>query len=146
MGPYALALVGISLGAKEAGERGLATDVARLAIADDRLDGSALASGLASAATVRLDRPQRWALSLADVAEDSDEHARVVAEAIARVLPDLRDRPSASLVALLRLLDELLASTGEGPVAEARPALDSLATSGGQTGRLARSIRGRASD
>ena len=38
-----------------------------------------LAQGFAAAAAVQLDRPQRWALSLADVAAESVSHARVVA-------------------------------------------------------------------
>jgi hypothetical protein len=146
LGPHALELLGIALGAKEAGERGLASDIARLAMADGRLDAVGLAQGMVAAAAVELDRPQRWALSLADVSVESDGHARIVAEAIARALLDLGGRPGGSLVALLRLLDELLASTAGAPALQALPTLDSLATSGGQTGRLARSIRRRGSD
>ena len=43
IGPHARLLIGIALGQKEAGERGLATDVARLALADGRLTAPDLA-------------------------------------------------------------------------------------------------------
>jgi hypothetical protein len=144
LGPHGLALVGIALGAKEAGERGLAADVARLAIQDGRLDAEGLARGLSAATAVGLDRPQRWARSLADVAADSHGHARAVAGGIGRALPVLRGRPPGPLVPLLRLLDELLARLGSSPPSEARAALEALAASGGQSGRLARTVLSRA--
>lgn len=143
LGPHALELLAIALGAKEAGERGLAADVARLAIADARLDATGLARAFAAAASLKLDRPQRWAQSLADVAADSDRHAGAVAEVIARSLGAVRDRPAGSLVPLLRLLDELLAAIGCPVVDQARPQLETLGSSGGQAGRLARSILAR---
>lgn len=144
LGPHALTLLGIALGAKEAGERGLATDVGRLAIADGRLDAAGLGRGLAAATAVQLDRPQRWALSLADVAADSDRHAAAVAAGIAGALPSVVARPPGRLVPLLRLLDELLAQTRGRPSVEARPPIEALSRSGGQAGRLARSILARA--
>jgi hypothetical protein len=143
IGPQARLLLGIALGAKEAGERGLAADVVMLALADGRLDAAALGDGLTGAAAVSADRPNRWAISLADVASRSDHHASVVAEAVACCLPALADRPAGKLVPLLRLLDELLAGPGSPPAAEARPVLDGVAGSGGQAGRLARSILSR---
>jgi len=143
IGPHAGTLVGIALGAKEAGERGLATDVARLALADGRLTASTLAEGLTTAAAARCDRPNRWAVSLADVAADSRRHAAAVAAAIAASLPALVDRPPAKLVPLLRLLDELLATTGDTAAADGRASLERFKTGGGQAGRLARSILSR---
>lgn len=143
IGPHALALLGIALGAKEAGERGLATDVVRLALADGRLTASSLAEGLSASAAVTCDRPNRWAPSLADVAAHSHAHATAVAEAVARTLPALAGRPSAKLVPLLRLLDELLAGTGRPSAEDARPPLERLVAAGGQAGRLARSILSR---
>jgi hypothetical protein len=143
LGPHALQLLGIALGAKEAGERGLATDVGRLAIAEDRLDADGLARGLAATVSIALDRPQRWALSLADVAAESDRHAGVVADGIGAALSAIAGRPPRSLVPLLRLVDELLAGTGRPLSAEARPTLEALAKSGGQAGRLPRSILAR---
>lgn len=140
---HAIELIGIALGAKEAGERGLASDVARLAIAGGRLEAAGLARGFAAAATLKLDRPQRWAQSLADVAADSDRHTGVVAESIARSLGAVRERPGASLVPVLRLLDELLAETGSRVVEAAHPDLEALGSLGGQAGRLARSILAR---
>jgi hypothetical protein len=143
LGPHARTMIGIALGAKEAGERGLATDIARLALADGRLTASDLAQGLTAAAAVACDRPNRWALSLADVAAHSGRHAAAVAEAIAQSLPALAERPSAKLVPLLRLLDELLAGTGTPPAEEARPPLERFVGAGAQAGRLARSILSR---
>ena len=144
IGPHARVMLAIALGAKEAGERGLAADVVGLALADGRLAASGLADGLTDAAAVACDRPNRWAVSLADVATRSDHHAAAVADAVAGCLPALADRPAAKLVPLLRLLDELLAGPGSPPAAEAGPLLEVLAGAGGQAGRLARSILSRA--
>ncbi len=146
IGPHARALVGIALGAREAGERGLATDVVRLALTDGRLTASGVAEGLTAAAAADCDRPIRWAVSLANVATGSTGHAVAVAEAIARSLAALADRPPAKLVPLLRLLDELLAGGGTPPMAEGRPSLQRLAGRSGQAGRLARSILSRGWD
>jgi len=143
IGPHARTLVGIALGARDAGERGIATDVARLALADGRLTAMSLAEGLRTAAVAACDRPNRWAVSLADVAADSPAHAAAVAEAIARTLPALADRPPAKLVPLLRLLDELLAATAGQAAPDGRAALERLAAGGGQGGRLARSALAR---
>jgi hypothetical protein len=143
IGPHARLLLAIALGAKEAGERGLAADVVGLALGDGRLTASGLAEALSDAAAAACDRPNRWAAPLADVATRSDHHASVVAEAVARCLPALADRPTAKLVPLLRLLDEVLAATGSPAAAEARPVLEGVAGAGGQAGRLARSILSR---
>jgi Family of unknown function (DUF6493) len=143
IGPHGRALVGIALGAKEAGERGLATDVATLALGDGRLTASTLAEGLRAAAAISCDRPNRWALSLADVAAPSDDHAAAVADAIGRTLPALAGRPPAKLVPLLRLLDELTAGTGAPAPTDARPVLEDIGAAGGQAGRLARSVLAR---
>lgn len=143
IGPHGRTLLGLALGAKEAGERGLATDVVRLALADGRLTASGLAEGLTATTLVACDRPNRWALSLADVAAASGDHAAAVADAVAQSLPALAERPSAKLVPLLRLLDELLAGTGMPPAEAARPPLERLVGAGGQAGRLARSILAR---
>ena len=143
IGPHGRVLLGLALGQKEAGERGLATDVVRQAVADGRLDAAGLAEGLTATVALACDRPNRWALSLADVAGHSDNNARVVAEAIGRTMPDLAERPPGKLVPLLRLLDELSAATNNPLVEEARPALEHLGRATGQAGRLARSILAR---
>ena len=109
IGPHARALIGIALGAKEAGERGLATDIVSLALADGRLTASALAEGLAAAAAVACDRPNRWAISLADVAAVSDA-TPPPSPRRSPVLPPWPIARAAKLVPLLRLLDELLAA------------------------------------
>jgi len=144
IGPHGRMLLGLALGQKEAGERGLATDVVRKAVADGRLRAVDLAEGLAATVPIACDRPSRWAISLADVAAHSDANATVVAEAFGRTLPALGERPPAKLVPLLRLLDELLASTGAPPVEDARPSLERLGRASGQASRLARSILARA--
>lgn len=143
IGPHARTLLGIALGAKEAGERGLATDVVRLALADGRLTASDLAAGLAAAAAADCDRPNRWSLSLTDVAAASGDHAAAVAEAVAHTLPALADRPPARLVPILRLLDEQLARSGTPLAEDARPPVEGLVHAGGQTSRLARSVLAR---
>jgi hypothetical protein len=143
IGPHARTLLGIALGAKEAGERGLAIDVVSLALADGRLTAATLAEGLMAAAAVACDRPNRWAISLADVGAVSREHAAAVADALGCSLPALADRPAAKLVPLLRLFDELLAGTGGSAAEAARPPLERLIGAGGQAGRLARSIASR---
>jgi hypothetical protein len=143
IGPHARALVGIALGAKEAGERGLAADVVRVAMADGRLTASILAEGLTAAAAASCDRPNRWALSLTDVAAASGDHAAAVAEAVAHTLPALADRPPARLVPILRLLDEQLASTSTSLAEDARPLVEGLVRGGGQASRLARSVLAR---
>ena len=140
----ARALLGIALGAKEAGERGLATDVVRLALGDGRLTRAARRGARGrrgSAATARTDGRSRWPTS---------PHlrcaCRCVAEAIA-ALPALAERPPAKLVPLLRLLDEILAGTRAGLSDADAASLASLSAAGGQARRLARSIltRGGAS-
>jgi hypothetical protein len=135
-------LLGIALGAKEAGERGLAADVVGLALGDGRITPSGLVEGLSDAAAAACDRPIWWAASLADVAARSDDHAAVVAGAVARALPALADRPSGKLVPLLRF-EELLAGSGGPPASDAGPVLKRLASASGQAGRLARSIIAR---
>jgi hypothetical protein len=143
IGSHGRMLLGLALGAKEAGERGLAADIAGLAIADGRLAADGLAEGLTATVALACDRPNRWALALAEVASQSDRHATAVAEAIGRTLPALAERAPAKLVPLLRLLDELLAGTGRSPAEAARPVLEAIASSAGQAGRLARSILAR---
>ena len=136
-------LLGIALGAKEAGERGLAADVVGSALADGRMTPPGLAEALSEAARIGCDRPNRWALSLADVAAYSNDHAAAVASAVGRTMPALAERPPAKLVPLLRLLDETSAASGSAPDPAAGPPLSTIAATGGQAGRLARSILGR---
>jgi hypothetical protein len=143
LGAQACQLLGIALGAKEAGERGLAADVVALTLADGRLTHQALADGLMAAAALGCDRPGRWALSLADVAGSSPEHARAVVAAIGATLAAIVDRRPAALVPLLRLLDELLAANGGALPSDGLGAVQTLAAHGGQAGRLARSIAAR---
>ena len=143
IGSHGRMLLGLALGSREAGERGLGADIAGLAIADGRLAAVGLAEAMTATVDLACDRPIRWARSLADVSAGSTGHATVVAEAIGRTLPALAERPPAKLVPLLRLLDELLAGTGTPASEVAGPFLERLAGAGGQSGRLARSILSR---
>jgi hypothetical protein len=143
IGPMARRLLGIAIGAKEAGERGLATDIVRLALADGRMVDEQLAEGLVSAAVIGHDRPSRWALSLAEISAASDAQARAVIRATGGAMPALVHRPAAKLVPMLRLLDELLTETSESLPTAAKPPLHALAEREGQAGRLARSILAR---
>jgi len=145
LGPQARRMVAIALGAREAGERGLAADIVRMALADGRLTAAGLSEGLAAAAALGCDRPMRWAASLGDVAGATPEHASAVADAISATLPSLVARPPGSLVPWLRLLDELLAETGSVAAPEGRGTLAALAARQGQAGRLARSALTRSS-
>lgn len=108
LGPVGRTLLGLGLGAKERGERGLAADVAIAAIGDGRLDGAALADALRSTVGVDRARPRRWAEALADVAAVSSDHSVAVIAGIGGVLSSLDQARPADLVALLRLLRELV--------------------------------------
>ena len=139
IGPNARLLLGVALGARETGERGLASDVVRQALSDGRLTAGRIAEGLAGATSLGVDRPNRWAGSLMEAA-GSRGHAAALAEAIGLVLPAVADRPIAKLVPLLRALDELLAETGGAVAPEAADVLGRLSTGSGQAARVARSI------
>ena len=137
-------LLGVALGAKEPGERGLAADVVGFRPRGRPDDAARPRRGaVRGGAAIGRDRPNRWALSLADVAALSNDHAAAVASAVGRTMPALAERPPAKLVPLLRLLDETSAASGSAPDPAAGPPLSTIAATGGQAGRLARSILGR---
>jgi hypothetical protein len=108
LGEIARTLLGVALGAKDRGERGLASDVAIAALAQARLDGAALGEALRSTVPIERARPRRWAEALADVAAVSSIHAIAVIGGVGSVLPSLESARPAELVALLRLLRELV--------------------------------------
>ena len=143
LGPHARLLVGLALGSKEAGERGLASDIVRVALTDGRLTALSLSDALIAVAAVGSDRPMRWATALADVASESAGHGAAVTTAIVTCLAALEERPPAQLVPLLRLLDELVAGFGSLAAEHDRRSLERLSTRSGHTGRLARSILAR---
>lgn len=107
-GAMARALLGLGLGARERGERGLAADVAIAAIAGGRLDGDRLGDALRSTFAIERARPRRWAEALADVSAVSPDHAAVVVAALVSVVPSLGSMAAAERVAMLRLLRELV--------------------------------------
>ena len=144
IGPHARRCSGSRSGQKEAGERGLATDVVRLALADGRLTAPDLAEGLTAAAALDCDRPNRWAISLADVAAESDAPRR------RRGGGDRRDpaRPGRSTRrrSSSRCSGSSTNAGRHGHTAARRRPPDrwsSLTSAGGQAGRLARSILSR---
>jgi Family of unknown function (DUF6493) len=139
IGPMAATLLGVALGAKDAGERGLATDALIAAVDDGRADAKALAGGLGRAAELGLARPRRWATSLADAASVSDRHRRIVQESASRAIGALDGSPTGDTVALLRLVNELMHETREPLTDDAITAIRTVA-GGGQSRRLADAI------
>jgi hypothetical protein len=113
LGEMGTLLLSLGLGAKEAGERGLATDVAIAAVADRRLDVRRAGKTIAELYNGRILKGSRLASSLGDASRISSEHAASVSELIEVVLSGLY-RPPADLHALLSLLNELQASLGHG--------------------------------
>ena len=139
IGPMAATLLGVALGAKEAGERGLAADSLIAAVEHGRVDAVALSAGLGRAAELGLARPRRWAQSLADVAAVSELHARIVQEAAARSVGSLEGGQAGETVPLLRLIHELVHRT-RGPLTVDAIAAIRTVAGGGQSRRLADAI------
>ena len=143
IGPHGRLLLGLALGAKEAGERGLATDVVRLALADGRLTASHLADGLTATVAIACDRPNRWAVSLADVATRFDAHADGRRRGD-RPDPARSRRAAAAQARPVAPAPRRAAGRHRERAADvARPFLEGLAGAGGQAGRLARSVLAR---
>ena len=89
-----------------------------------------------------LDRPKRWALSLADVAADSDRHAAAVAGASARALSALAERPPGCSSRCCGSSTSCWPARARPLAPEARPPVEPCAI--GRPGRrLARSILAR---
>ena len=87
IGRNARMLLGLALGQKEQGSgdwRPMSCAWRSRTVASTP---QALAEGLTATVAIDCDRPNRWAISLADVAAYSDANARVVAEAIGLTLP-----------------------------------------------------------
>jgi Family of unknown function (DUF6493) len=134
--PMGMLLLVTGLNATRAELSGLATDALIAAINDGRLDGDNLGKALAELARIKEDpardtpawqRPatpaapvpfiklNRWAKALGDAARTSPLHARVISQAISRMLrgESFDTRTTTSRNTLLVLLKELLIETGE---------------------------------
>jgi Family of unknown function (DUF6493) len=114
VGEMATLLLSLGLAAREAGERGLATDVAIAAIADGRLDLERTGKIIGDLTNSRLLKGTRLASALADASRMSSQHVTSVCELIEVVLSALDGPPPSDLHALLSLLNELQASLDHG--------------------------------
>jgi hypothetical protein len=114
LGEMATLLLSLGLGAREVGERGLATDVAIAAIRDGRLDVERTGKTLAQLYNGRILKGSRLASSLGDASRISAEHAALLSQLLEVVLSALYEPPPADLHAVLSLLNELQASLGHG--------------------------------
>jgi hypothetical protein len=130
-----------ALGAKEASESVLATDVVIAAITDGRVGGLTLGPMLAEVAATPGARVARWAKSLAEVARLSERHGAVVAEALehlAAVDPHETVRAQ-DMAAAMELLYEL--KVGQGAALTLDSAKTKLAAAaGGKLGKIAKSL------
>lgn len=140
IGEMARLLLAVGLGAKEAGERTLATDVLVTVVREDRLDGVALARTLARLYDGQVMSGSRLAASLADAGRVSRQHAEAMVTIIEHALASLQGPPRADLHALLGALSDLLATAGRGlQIAGARNYLSGLDGSG-KAAALAKSL------
>jgi hypothetical protein len=153
LGPMGLALLGLGLAAKEAGESGLATDAAISALRDGRLTGTSLGATLASLLALGMEPPSkpqpkpggmitasRWAKTLAEVARASPLHAAAVHIALQSALGGQPSLRPADLAALLELLHELSVQLGASiDQTEARSYLEAQ-KGGGKGGKLAKAL------
>jgi|GEM_PF-1240372 len=133
-------LITIALAAKEPGQATTAVDVLITAIADTRLDGTALGQALVSALRIEELKPQRWAKTLAEASRTSLLHAFVIREAIERFLSSRPQRPPLQMIGLFELLVELGTQTGQGVTnPEARSYLEGI-QGGAKAARLSRTL------
>lgn len=114
IGEMARLLLAVGLGAKEAGERTLATDVLIAAVTESRLDCTALGSTLGLLYGGELLKGGRLAVTLADAGRVSTQHSEAAITIIESVLAGLEGPPPADLQALLGALSDLLAATSRG--------------------------------
>lgn len=110
LGPAASLILATGLGCKNAGEHGLAVDVAITAIEDGRLTDANLGRALEILFASRVVSPGRWAKTLADVARPSALHTYIVQQAICQSLRRKKGKPPKTLAPYLELLVELTLS------------------------------------
>jgi hypothetical protein len=136
-------LLVLGLGAREPGERTLATDVLVAALGDRRREGAALGQTLARLYDGRVAKGSRIAASLTDAARVSRQHAEAVATIIEHALAGLHGPSPADLYPLVAALSDLLATAGGGlRLAGARDYLSGLVGSG-KAAALAKSLVGK---
>jgi len=164
LGEIGRLLLGLGLGAKEAGEAGLATDAAIMAVADGRIDGPALGATLAhllglgvkelpqlqdeirtldpkstSAPLSSIITAARWAKTLAVVSRASPLHAETVRTALEQIFASQPIMRPADLTALLTLFHELSVELGAAvPDPGARAYLATLRS--GKSAKLAQAL------
>jgi Family of unknown function (DUF6493) len=136
-------LIAVGLGAKEDGERGLATDVAIATIDEKRLDPERLGTIIGALYNPRLMKGSRLAKSLVEVSRFSPRHAQGVSDIVETILSELHSPVPTDLYALLSLENELLASLGHGlQRSQARDYLTGIEGSG-KAADLARQLLAR---
>lgn len=140
LGEMATLLLSLGLGAKESGERGLATDVVIAAIDEGRLDVDKTGKTIGGLYSTKLLKGSRLASSLGDASRLTPAHAEAVAELIEVALLALSGPPPSDLHALLALLNELLAALGRGIKRPAAKAYLTGIEGGGKTAALARQL------
>jgi hypothetical protein len=141
----ALILLALGIASKRASTAGTATDIARFAIDDGRLDPTALTSAIAQVAATGALRWSRLAARLADIAVVSELHSQVVRETVVALIAQDAPPVDADAVRLLQFLHErsiedgvriedaharawLARFTGSGKTAKAAHALLALHT------------------
>jgi hypothetical protein len=139
--PMPMLCLTIALGAKQAGESGLATDILIAAIEDGRLDGSKLGACMGELMFTGLMKPQRWASTLGEVSRVSALHEQVVRLSIENALAaGGESKPPRGLKSLLELYFNLAVSAGESVNNQAaRRYLEKLQGSSGQ-GNIAKAL------
>jgi len=143
LGEMGTLLLSLGLGAKEPGERGLATDVAIAAIRDRRLDVEQTGKTVAQLYNSKILKGSRLATSLGDASRISAEHAAAVSGLLEVVLAALYGPAPADLHALLSLLNELQASLSHGLVVPSARAYLVGIEGGGKTAGIAKQLLAR---
>jgi hypothetical protein len=143
LGDMATLLLALGLGAKESGERGLATDVVIAAIDEGRLDVDKTGKTIGGVYSSKLLKGSRLAISLGDASRPTRAHAESVAELIEVAVSALYGPPPSDLHALLALLNELLAALGRGIKRPTAKAYLTGIEGGGKTGALTKQLLSR---
>jgi hypothetical protein len=159
IGTEAALLIAVTLQAKDPGERGLAVEAATALLADGRLTVQAVEGAYSNLADLtgaeavskyphRMLKPQRFAVSMGQIASASPAHALACQDIAAQTLDSFVTArgpvfvPVGQLAPILRLMVELAAQTGRPTPAVAGPSLERLAAGKGDTAKLADQLLG----
>ena len=143
LGEMATLLLSLGLGAKESGERGLATDVTIAAVAEGRLDVEKAGKTIGGLYNSKLLKGSRLATSLGDASRISQTHAESVSDLIEIALSGLYGPPPSDLHAPLALLNELSAARGHGVKRPTAKAYLTGIEGSGKTAALAKQLLAR---